>query len=50
MSVAQFEVKPMTVNNASALISERSPSIEAMCHVPDCLVISAMISRFFPQT
>ena len=24
----------MTVNNASALISERSPSIEAMSHLP----------------
>lgn len=40
----------MTVNNASALISERSPSIEAMCHVPDCIDMSAMIGSSGPQT
>lgn len=27
----------MTVNNASALTSEHSPSIEAMRHLPACL-------------
>ena len=40
----------MTVNNASALISERSPSIEAMCHVPDCIDMSTMIGSSGPQT
>ena len=40
----------MTVNNASALISERSPSIEAICHLPACIGMSATIGSIGPQT
>ena len=40
----------MTVNNASALTSEQSSSIEAMRHVPGCISMSATISSTDPQT
>ena len=40
----------MTVNNASALISELSPSIEEMSHLPACIGMSAIIGSSGPQT